>query len=240
MLEVAGVRKTFGDIQALENVNLSIEKGQVHSLIGPNGSGKTTLVKIIAGLLAPDGGIVRVDGHDISRQPVETKKVIGYIPDEPVVWPAMTGEEFLHFTGALFDIPLKEREVRIKELLGLFHLQGIEKERFGQYSRGSKQKFSILAALLHHPKLLLIDEPIVGLDPQSAGIAKKAFAAFAKEGGAVLLVTHTLSAAQELSDVVTVVKGGRVLMSGSIDDMRQRAQLAPRASFEKIYEAITK
>lgn len=238
ILSVSHLTKRFGEKIAVDDVTLAVQSGGVHALIGPNGSGKTTIVKVIAGLLNASAGTVRICGTDVSADPVVTKSAVGYIPDEPNIWGTMTGEEFLHFTGALFGMPLAERSARIAELLSYFRMSGMQNDTFSQYSRGSRQKFSIMAALLHHPKLLLIDEPIVGLDPHSANLAKSAFAKFAHDGGAVLLVTHTLSAAQELASTVSLLKNSKIIAEGPIEAMRQQAHLASDASLDDVYEAL--
>lgn len=239
MLTLTHVVKKFDDIAAVNDVSFSIAPGEVFSLIGPNSSGKTTIVKSIAGLLRADKGTILVDGHDVAVSPKEAKAVIGYIPDEPSVWGSMTGEEFLHFVGALYGMSPSQRAAKIKELLPLFNVAGTEKDQFQNYSRGNKQKFSILAALLHDPKLLLVDEPIVGLDPESAATAKKLFHEFTQHGGAVLLVTHTLPVAEEISTRIGVLKGGSLLSVGTFDELRERAQLKAGATLEQVYTALT-
>ena len=210
----------------------------MYCLIGPNGSGKSTIVRTVAGLLHPTGGTVKVCGIDAVENPVAAKSRIGYIPDEPAAWSGMTGEEFLHFVGALFGVSEVERTRRIPDLLDIFSLQGLEHKRFDQYSRGNRQKFSILAALIHDPKLLLIDEPIVGLDPTSARIAISRFRKFADDGGAVLLVTHTLSAAKELADTIGFLDHGVMKASGTLPDLRAQAQLSADSTFEDVYERL--
>ena len=175
MLTLSHVTKHFGEKTAVDDVSFSVAPGEVFSLIGSNGSGKTTLLKMVVGLLRPDQGIISVNQDDTVEEPLKTKSLIGYIPDEPAAWPGMTGEEFLHFVGALYGVDENRRKQKIRELLPLFRIDGSEMDDFDGYSRGNKQKFSILAALLHEPKLLLIDEPIVGLDPESALVAKDIF-----------------------------------------------------------------
>ena len=239
MLRVQNLIKQFGTNAAVNDVSFEIRPGEIYSIIGPNGSGKTTIIKTIVGLLRPSGGSVEVGGFDVVRQSIKTKSFIGYIPDEPSVWPKMTGEEFLHFVGAMYGVDEKTRTQRIPGLLSVFDLQGIEKEYFESYSRGNKQKFTILAAFLHEPKLLLIDEPIVGLDPTSAEAAKKEFARFAKNGGAVILATHTLSVAQELSHRIGVLKKGRLVASESFDGLLAKSQLKRPATLEDIYKTLT-
>jgi ABC-2 type transport system ATP-binding protein len=238
ILEISNLRKVFGTRVAVEDVSLTIAPGTVYSLIGPNGSGKTTIIRSIAGLLRPSAGSIKVAGIDLATDPVGAKAQLGYIPDDPSVWTGMTGEEFLDFVGALFGVSTKKRAQRIPELLELFSLQGIETERFDGYSRGNRQKFAILAALLHRPKLLLVDEPLVGLDPTSAHIALSTFRSYADEGNAVLLVTHTLSAAEELTDQIGFIKHGRLTASGTLPELRSAAGLAGDASIDAVYDAL--
>lgn len=238
ILTVKGVTKKFGDATAVNNVSLSLASGEVYALIGPNGSGKTTLVKMIAGLLRSNAGKILVDGVDVTQEPARAKKALGYIPDEPSAWAGMTGEEFLHFMGAIWGTPEAERKERIAALLGKFHLSGIEKGYFEDYSRGNKQKFTIMAGLLHQPKLLLIDEPIVGLDPESAEIAKKEFREFANRGGAVLIVTHTLGVAQEIADVIGVLKNGKLVASAPFKELKKTAKLGERATLGDVYKKL--
>ncbi len=238
MLKVDGLVKNFGDTAAVDGISFSVPARSVYALIGPNGSGKTTLVKTVAGLLRPSHGAVLVNGVDVAKDPGHAKAMVGYIPDEPSAWPGMTGEEFLHFVGALFGVPEAARRERIQSLLERFHLEGIEKGYFEDYSRGNKQKFTIIAALIHEPKLLLVDEPIVGLDPTSAEIAKAEFRGFADRGGTVLVVTHTLPVAQEIADTIGVLKTGKLVASASFAALKKRAKLGAKATLEDVYRAF--
>lgn len=238
MLELKKVSKNFGSKKAVDNISFSIREGEILSLIGPNGSGKTTIIKMITGLLEPSDGEVLVNGLDVTKESEKSKEQIGYIPDDPTIWPFMTGEEFIYFTGAIYNIPLDEREKSLPGLLEKFNLAGVEKEYFEDYSRGNKQKFSILAALSHRPKLLLVDEPIVGLDPLSAVIAKKEFVQFAKEGGAVMLVTHTLPVAEEISDRIGVLDKGSLIALDTLSNLRKQAGLGEKSSLEEIYQKL--
>ncbi len=241
MLSVEHLTKKFGGTTAVDDVDFTIHPGEIFAMIGPNGSGKTTIVKTIAGLLRPTDGRILVNGIDVSENPVAAKAVIGYIPDDPVVWPAMTGEEFLHFSGALWGLDEKTRAARIPKLLSLFDLAQAASGRFEDYSRGNKQKFSIIAALLHRPKVLLVDEPIVGLDPESAEIAERAFFDFAARGGAVLLVTHTLPVAEAIASTIGILSGGRLVASGTIDQLKKQAKLGKKktAHLDAVYKALT-
>ena len=240
MLNVEHLFKKFGALKAVDGVSFKVENGEIFCIIGPNGAGKTTMIKSIVGLLRPDGGIILVNGKNVVASPQETKSMTGYIPDEPTVWPGMTGEEFLHLIGTLFGVSERDRIERVKNLLGIFNLNGIEKGYFETYSRGNKQKFSILAALLHKPKLLLVDEPIVGLDPLSARQAKDLFIRYAKEEGAsILIVTHTLSFAEEVAHRIGIMSDSKLIAIGTMEELRHTARLGTDASLEEVYLAIT-
>lgn len=238
MLSVHNLTKKFGDTVAVDNVSFDIKKGEIFSLIGPNSSGKSTIVKSIVGLLQPNSGTITVNECDVVLEPELAKSHIGYIPDEPSVWSYMKGEEFLYFTQALFNVSESKRATSLPPLLETFKLTGLEKQTFEEYSRGNKQKFSILAAMSHEPSLLLIDEPIVGLDPTGAEIAKKLFVDFAKNGGSVLLVTHTLPVAEEISDKIGFLKNGKLAACGTLAELRQVAHLGNDATLADIYKKL--
>ena len=238
MLTINHLTKYFDTTKAVNDVSFTIEKGEIFTLIGPNSSGKTTIVKSIIGLLQPSSGSIVIEGHDVRDNPEKAKAVTGYIPDEPSVWSYMTGEEFLYFTQALFGIDEKKRLASLPKLLRSFTLEGLEKQYFESYSRGNKQKFSIMAAMSHEPKLLLIDEPIVGLDPTGAEIAKKMFVEYAKKGGAVLLVTHTLPVAEEISTRIGFLKEGTLIAIGTLPELRKKAGLGEHATLEDIYKKL--
>lgn len=238
MLQIKNLTKKFGRKTAVNNVSLDLKAGEVFCLIGPNGSGKTTLVKSIAGLLQPSSGEIIVERFNVAKNPEQAKSLIGYIPDEPTVWSSVTGEEFLLIVGALYGLTAQQKHDRIPSLLSIFGLSGIEQDYFEDYSRGNKQKFSILAALLHQPKLLLVDEPIVGLDPGSAEIAKIQFKEFAKKGNTVFMVTHTLTVAQEIADRIGFLENGQLKAVGTLAELRQKAGLMPTSSLEEIYKKL--
>jgi ABC-2 type transport system ATP-binding protein len=240
VLRIRNLTKKFPAAIAVDDVSFKVRPGEIFALIGPNGSGKTTIIKIIAGLLKPTSGMVTVGGLDVTREPVRTKAQIGYIPDDPAVWPAMTGEEFLQFVAALYGVDEGTRRARVPRLLSVFDLKGTEKGYFEDYSRGNKQKFAILAALIHEPKLLLVDEPIVGLDPRAAEIAKSQLVQFARQGGAVLLATHTLSVAQEIATEIGILAAGKLVASAGFKELRTRAGLDETASLEDVYLALTR
>ncbi len=238
MLKVHNITKHFDTKIAVDGVSFEINSGEIFSLIGPNSSGKTTIVKSILGLLKPTSGTIEIDGHNIVKSPEQAKALTGYIPDEPTIYPYMTGEEFLYFTQALYNIPEKTRTKNLPNLLKTFNLGGVEKQYFEEYSRGNKQKFSITAAMSHNPKLLLIDEPIVGLDPTGAEIAKNLFVEYAKNGGAVLLVTHTLPVAEEISQRIGFLKNGKLVAVGTLAELKKQADLPKTATLEDVYKKL--
>lgn len=236
MIEIKGVSKKFQNKTIVHTLDLSIKQGEFYTLIGPNGAGKSTLVKLLAGLLKPTKGDILLDGVSMVSEPKEAKSLIGYIPDEPTIWDGMTGFEFLNFVGALYNIPASQREQDIKRLLKIYQLAGTEHQLYQDYSRGYRQKYSILAALLHNPKILLIDEPIVGLDPVSIDITKDILEVFVREGGTVLMVTHTLFVAQELATRIGIFEKGKLKIEGTYKELVDKAHLPAKTSLDDIYK----
>lgn len=236
MIEIKGVSKKFKDKTIIHNLDLSIKKGEFYALIGPNGAGKSTLIKLLSGLLQPTRGEILLDGINIVENPREAKALIGYIPDEPTVWDGMTGFEFMNFVGALYNIPASQREKDIKKLLKIYKLTGTEHQLYQDYSRGVRQKYSILAALLHNPSVLLIDEPIVGLDPISIDITKNILDVFVKEGGTVFMVTHTLFVAQELATRIGIFEKGKIKIEGTYKELVDKANLPAKTSLDDVYK----
>ena len=233
-LRLDGVTKRFGTLTAVRELSLAVAPGEIYGLIGPNGSGKTTTVKMLAGLYRPTAGRIVVDGVDLGAEPERAKRTMGYLPDEPFVYEKLSGREFLHLMGELYGVPREERAVRIERLLTLFPLSAVIDTYVENYSRGNKQKLSILAALLHQPRVLIADEPIVGLDPESAITTRQIFTSFAQAGGAVLLCTHTLGFAEALCHRVGLLSAGVLVQEGDLAALRNAAGL-PEASLEALY-----
>ncbi len=229
--------KRFGQTIAVENLSLSLKAGEMYGLIGPNGSGKTTTMKMIAGLYRQTGGDILVQGMDVLVAPTKAKAKIGYVPDEPVAYELLSGREFLHFVGELYGVPRQEREGRISALLSAYHLEGVADGLFMHYSRGTKQKLSMIAALLHEPSLLLVDEPMVGLDPESALITKKLLTDFVAKGGSVLLSTHTLSVADEICNRFGIIKHGRLIAEGTHAELSAKSDRL--GTLEDVFLALT-
>ncbi len=237
-LKIKNFTKNFNHVKAVQNLNLTLKKGEIFSLIGPNGSGKTTIIKSIAGLLRPTEGEIKINGLNVVFEPEKAKSAIGYIPDNPEIWSHITGEEFLYMIGSFYKVKKEETANRIPSLLKIFDLAGIEKSYFQDYSRGNKQKFTILAALLHKPDILLIDEPIVGLDPISAHLAQKEFKKFSSRGGAILMATHTLEVAENISDRIGFLKEGKMKAAGSIQELKRKTGSKRKDALNNIYEKL--
>ncbi len=209
-ITIEGVSKSFGQTKAVKNASLKILPGEIFTLIGPNGAGKTTLVKMLTGLLHPDKGSISLYGHSIVATPEIAKEYFGYVSDNPSPYDYLTGEEFLALTGRLRGMSPKETAKRIKDLSPLFSLGSALSQPLQPQSRGTKQKIAFLAALMDNPEVLIIDEPIVGLDPDSIEIFGKTLKQFAKAGGTVFMVTHILSFAKLYSTRVAVMQNGRI------------------------------
>lgn len=210
-LNLQGVTKDFAGNKAVSEVSLKLKPGEVFALVGPNGSGKTTLIKMITGLMNPTSGSIKIFGYRQPEQSDQVAKYLGYLPDDPSAYNELTGREFLWLVARLKDLDTKTAEARIGELLELFPLGGQPDELFANYSRGTKQKFAFLACLMSWPKFVVIDEPIVGLDPDSIDIFKRVIADLAKNGTTVLFATHILDFAVKLADRIGFMVGGKLV-----------------------------
>jgi len=215
-IKVENLSKNFGQLAAVSSVNLKILRKEIYALIGPNGAGKTTLIKMMVGLLSPDSGYVSIFGHDIIKQPEEAKKLFAYISDNPTAYDYLTGKEFLFLTGSLRMMKKEIINKRVNELLNLFPLKNIINQPMSEYSRGNKQKVAFLAALLARPKIIIIDEPIVGLDPDSIKIFINTLKEFAKNGGTVFFATHILSFAQACAHRCGIMREGKIVAEKDI------------------------
>ncbi|MDP8254321.1 MAG: ABC transporter ATP-binding protein [Candidatus Alcyoniella australis] len=223
MIRAVNLRKQYSSVVAVKDLNLTIEKGEVFGFLGPNGAGKTTTIKIMAGLLRPTSGQVTINGFDIARDPTPAKAITGFIPDRPYVYGKLTGMEFLQFIAGLYRIDEREWRPRAVELLKLFELRDWAGELVESYSHGMKQRLVMSVALLHRPKVLIVDEPMVGLDPKGARLVKRIFRRLADDGLAVFMSTHTLEVAEEVCDRVGIIHKGELIESGTLEQLRQRA-----------------
>lgn len=218
MIETQNLSRDFDAVKAVKEVNLKINAGDIYALIGPNGAGKTTLIKMLVGLLKPTFGKIVIYGQEMSKNPIEAKGALGYLSDNPIVYDYLTGFEFLKMTGALRGMKEKEINSRTNELKDIFPLKEILWQRMGSYSRGNRQKTAFLAALIAKPEVLIIDEPIAGLDPSSITIFGDTLKKFAKEGGSVFLATHILSFGQTYATRVGLMSSGKILKETSVTD----------------------
>ena len=223
MIRFEGLGKSYGDLVAVDRITFEIEAGRVFGFIGRNGAGKTTTIKMMMGLLEPTTGTAVLGGHDIRTSPREAKAITGYLPDHPYLYDKLTGRELLHFVAGLYGVAPREREERADELLRDFALEDRAGELTETYSHGMKQRLALAGALIHRPRILVLDEPMVGLDPQGALDLRRLLARLASEGVTIFLSTHSLPVAESLCDSIGVLDHGRLIALGTLDDLRGRA-----------------
>jgi len=212
--------KRYGRFTAVDGIDLVVPAGELFGFLGPNGAGKTTTFRMIAGILRPTSGTIEIGGIDINRDPLAAKARLGFIPDRPFVYDKLTGAEFLRFAAALYGQQGPVVERRIDELLELFDLTRWKNELTESYSHGMRQKLIISGALVHRPEVIVVDEPMVGLDPRSARLLKDLFRQFVERGGTVLMSTHTLEVAETMCDRIAIVHGGKIVASGNMSELQ--------------------
>ena len=220
MLRIEHLTKTFGDKTAVDDLTLHIEPGQIYGFIGHNGAGKTTTIKACCGLMSFDSGEIYIDGHSIKSEPLECKRRFAYIPDNPDMYDFMSGIKYLSFICDIFAVPQAERQERIRRYAALFELTDDLAEPISAYSHGMKQKLAIISALVHAPRLIIMDEPFVGLDPVATHKLKGLMREHCDAGGAIFFSTHVLEVAEKLCDMVAIIKSGRLVKSGTMDAVR--------------------
>ena len=230
--------KKFGDKIAVQDVNFQVNNGEIFGFLGPNGAGKTTTIKMIVGLLQPTSGEVRVAGYDVQSQPQLAKSACGYVPDEPNLYPKLTARELLQFVGSLYRIDRAQVNRRSEELFKLFGLMEACDDTVDSYSHGMQQKTSLAAALLHDPRVLVLDEPTVGLDPKSARLIKDILRQFAERGSAIFLSTHILEIAERMCDRIGIIHKGHLIAVGTMDELRSSAGQSTLDSEERSLEDI--
>jgi ABC-2 type transport system ATP-binding protein len=238
VIRLRGVVKRYGKFLAVRGIDLDIARGELFGFLGPNGAGKTTTMRMIAGILPPSEGEIEVGGINILKRPMQAKAKLGFIPDRPFVYDKLTGVEFLRFTAALYGQDGKEIETRIDELLEIFELAPWKHELTESYSHGMRQKLIIASALVHRPEAIVVDEPMVGLDPKSARLLKTIFRRFVEKGGTVLMSTHTLEIIEGFCDRVGIISHGELVACGTIDELRQSAP-SSGAGMEEIFLRLT-
>jgi len=238
MIELEGVSKRFGELVAVRDLSLRIGKGELFAFLGPNGAGKTTTVKLITGLLRPSAGVVRVCGYDLALEPLQVKSRLSYVPDQPYLYGKLTGREFLEFVARLHRMDGARVDRQVDRVLELFGCLDYADTLAENYSHGMKQRVVIASALLTEPEVIVIDEPMVGLDPRSARLVKDVLRRRARSGVTVFMCTHTLSVAEELADRIGIVEGGRLIACGSLAELRRQSGHG-EGSLEELYLGLT-
>jgi len=237
-VKLRGVAKRYTDIVAVDYIDLDVKYGEILGLLGPNGSGKTTTLKMILGLVKPDSGSVNVLGINAEDDPVAVKRQLGYVPESPRLYEFLTGLEYLDFVGDIYGVTVSEKKARIEEYLEALELEGREGDMISGYSQGMKQKIVLISAFLHKPKLLLLDEPLSGLDPRSARIVKDLLRELKSQGVTTIMSTHILEIAQAMCDRIAIMYEGRLLALGNMKELRQKARL-PGSDLEDIFLKLT-
>ena len=239
MIELCNVTKKFGSFTAVDNISLVVPPGELFGFLGPNGAGKTTTIKMMAGLFAPTSGQILIGGFDVVKNPLDAKSVTSYVPDQPFLYDKLTGREFLYFVGGLYKMEKKVIARKIDEVIEHFEIGEWVDKRTEDYSQGMRQRITIAAALIHEPKVFIIDEPIIGLDPKSSKIVRETLKQKAKEGVSIFMSTHSLSIAEELCDRVGFIKDGRLVFLGTQENLQVYKQKFD-GKFESVFLELTK
>ncbi len=238
MIKLIDLTKTYKGLRAVDRINLEVKDGIIFGFLGPNGAGKTTTIKMMAGVLAPTEGRIIINGMDLASEPVAVKRCVGFIPDRPFVYEKLTGLEFLYFIAGLYSLDhapsLREK---ISWLLELFELTHWQEELIGSYSHGMKQRLVMCAALLHQPRVLIVDEPMVGLDPKGARLVKDLFRDLASEGITIFMSTHSMEVAEEVCDEIAIIQAGKIIARGTGEGLRRQAGVD--GSLEHIFLKLT-
>jgi len=239
MIELSHLQKRFGGVVAVDDLTLSVPRGEFFGFLGPNGAGKTTTIKLMVGLLKPTAGTVRIGGFNAVEEPLRAKRIIGFIPDRPFLYEKLTGREFLSFIAEVFGMQPKGCEPRIAALLEEFELTSWGDELIESYSHGMRQRLVICSALVHHPQVILVDEPMVALDPRGVKLVKELFTRLCQEGVTIFMSTHTLTLAEELCHRIGIIHRGRLVAVGSREELRKKASI-PQSRLEDIFLELTR
>jgi ABC-2 type transport system ATP-binding protein len=238
MIRLENLTKRYGKFVAVNNIELHVPRGELFGFLGPNGAGKTTTLRMIAGILQPTEGRVWIGGDDLIDSPMAAKARLGFIPDRPFIYEKLTGAEFLRFVAGLFGHDGEKVEQRIDELLTVFELSHWKDELVESYSHGMRQKLIISSALIHRPECIVVDEPMVGLDPKGARLLKDIFGSFVERGGTVLMSTHTMEVAEAMCDRIAIIQEGNIVACGSMDELRSQTA-AGDVSLEELFLKLT-
>lgn len=239
MIEITQLSMCYGDLLALDRLDLQIPQGELFAFLGPNAAGKTTTIKLLTGLLSPTGGSAKICGHDIQLEPLEAKRRIGYIPDVAEFYDKLTPLEFMAFIADLFRVDHAEAKRRTPELMERFSLVPYARQRIENLSHGTRQRLAFASALLHEPEVIIVDEPMVGLDPKNARVVKEELKARSEAGVTVFLSTHLLNVAHELADRVGIINHGRLVALGTVEEIRSQVGGASDESLEELFLGIT-
>ncbi len=237
MITLRGLTKKYGSFTAVDEIDLTVPPGELFGFLGPNGAGKTTTLRMIAGILQPTAGVVEIGGIDLAKNPTAAKSRLGFIPDRPFIYEKLTGLEFLHFVAGLYGQSGGIIEHRARELIALFDLDEWSHELVESYSHGMRQKLIIASAFIHRPDILVVDEPMVGLDPKAARILKDLFREFVARGHTIMMSTHTLEVAEALCDRIGIIQDGKIRALGTMSELRQ--QHAGHGKLEEIFLTLT-
>jgi ABC-2 type transport system ATP-binding protein len=239
MIALKNLTKKFGPFTAVDNLTLTVPEGEFFGFLGPNGAGKTTTIKMMTGLFTPTSGSIVINGFDIHKQPIEAKSSFGYIPDQPFLYDKLTGREFLYYIGGLFDMPKGECRQQIGELIEHFEIGDWADKRTEEYSQGMRQRITITAAFLHNPRTIIIDEPMVGLDPRSARIVKDSLKKKSQEGVSIFMSTHSLEMVEELCDRIGIIKDGKLIFLDTRESLRHHKSKYD-GKLESVFLELTK
>lgn len=220
MLTISHLTKTYGDKRAVDDLSLHIAPGEIYGFIGHNGAGKTTTIKSCCGILGFDSGEITIGGVSMKENPLVCKSKLAYIPDNPDLYDFMTGIQYLNFVADVFGVPADERQKKIRELADAFEITDALAEAISSYSHGMKQKLAIISALIHSPKLIIMDEPFVGLDPKASHLLKQLMRKICDDGGAIFFSTHVLEVAEKLCDKIAIIKNGKLIQSGTVEEVK--------------------
>jgi len=236
MIRIVNLTKFYGKLAAVDHISLEVAQGEIFGFLGPNGAGKTTTIKMMAGLLQPTDGSILLHGYDIQKEPLKAKSITGFIPDRPFLYEKLTAMEFMRFVAELYD--MHDSSGRINDLLDLFGLPDWKEELIENFSHGMKQRLVMASALLHNPKVLVVDEPMVGLDPRGARLVKDIFKDLASKGVTVFMSTHTLEIAEQMCTRVAIINLGRIIAEGSVEDLGRMARMED-SHLEPIFLRLT-
>jgi len=239
MIDIHNLTKRFGPKVAVNDLSMSVPEGEVFAFLGPNGAGKTTTIKVMVGLLRPDAGAVHIRGHDIVTDHVAAKAQISYVPDQPYLYDKLSGREFLDFVGRMYGIPRPVHRRRLDELIRMFELAEYLDDLCERYSHGMKQRVVICAALLHDPAVMIVDEPMVGLDPKSGRLLKDILRERSSQGTTVFMSTHTLAVAEECADRIGIIHHGALIALGTVADLNEMAHRPEGAGLEEVFLQLT-